>query len=203
MLLSSLLCLPSLAGCKEDATWKSEGKVSIAAGAELLKPWLQELPRWSNWSVFNAEGLAANGPTVSGPPSGAGATLVWRGANKLVGGKLEFSAADANAAVSYKSTTLADAPNGTGRLTVVPDGKKSTVTWTDAGKLHVADAVKKAAEVQAARDWMIQTSLQKLTAEAEEAAAWQAKMKAKQVAEEQQRKREALAMPKEGPADGD
>jgi len=79
--------------------YRVEREVVIIAPAETIYPWLAQLKKWPEWTVWNTSYDATLAYTFSGPAEGVGAEMSWTA--KSGNGALKLTAADVKAGVKY------------------------------------------------------------------------------------------------------
>ena len=80
--------------------YRVERSIVITAPAESIYPWLANLRKWPEWTMWNTHFDPTLLFTYAGPEEGTGAEMTWTG--KAVGnGSLKLLAADVKTGVTY------------------------------------------------------------------------------------------------------
>jgi Polyketide cyclase / dehydrase and lipid transport len=114
--------------------WRVERAVVIAGPPERISPWLSDLHRWQDWSVWTK----AMDPSVRhaywGPEQGVGAGWSWLGLT-MGRGKVTITSADPRRGVTLDEAIESDQVNAHASLTLTPEAGGTRVTWVDEGEL--------------------------------------------------------------------
>ncbi|MBL8924162.1 MAG: SRPBCC family protein [Myxococcaceae bacterium] len=113
--------------------WSVARSIRIEAPPERVLPFVANLRRWQDWAVWTKAMDPNLVNTFAGPEEGVGARWQWQG--PVMGrGAMTVTAADLTG-VSIDEAIESDVVNARGRLSFVPDGQGTTVTWSDQGTL--------------------------------------------------------------------
>ncbi len=95
---------------------------------------VNDFHKWEAWSPW-AKLDPAMKTTYSGPPSGKGSSYAWTGNSEVGEGKMTITASEPNEHIGIDLEFIKpfSARNATD-FTFKPDGDKTNVTWTMAGK---------------------------------------------------------------------
>lgn len=110
-----------------------ERVIVIKATPETIYPWLAQLKKWPEWTVWNAERDATLVNTYTGPAEGAGAEMSWT-AKELGNGAMKLTAADAKTGVKYELNFENGKFLSTGGVTMAPSGDSTRVTFYNEGE---------------------------------------------------------------------
>jgi len=123
LLLASFL-LPS--------KYRVERSVVIKATPEAIYPWLADLRKWPDWTVWNTTTDPTLAYAYSGPAEGAGAEMSWTA--KSGSGSLKLTSAEAQTGVKYDLNFDNGKHLSTGGVTMAPAGDGATrVTFSNEG----------------------------------------------------------------------
>lgn len=114
--------------------YQVEREVAIKAPPEAIYPWLAQLSRWPDWTVWNTNMDPTLVYTYSGPAEGVGAMMNWTA--KSGNGSLKLTSADVKEGVKYE-LDFAQGKfqcHGGVRMGPLPDGS-TKVTWLNEGSL--------------------------------------------------------------------
>jgi hypothetical protein len=114
--------------------WSLERSIVIARPAAMIYPYLFDLRRWQEWSVWTRAMDPQVRHTYEGPQDGVGAKWLWLGP-KMGRGQLEITAADPVSGIELAQALESNEVNARGalRFSVEPEGTR--VTWRDEGTL--------------------------------------------------------------------
>src|SRR5437899_618325 len=99
----SLMALAVVCGLLMPRQWHVERSIVVHAPPETIFPWIAEPRRWPEWLPWTKEKDPTLTFTFSGPESGVGAMLEWRG--DLCGHvKYSFTRSDPSSGVAYEFT---------------------------------------------------------------------------------------------------
>jgi uncharacterized protein YndB with AHSA1/START domain len=105
----------------------------IDAPADRVYALIAAPSEWPKWTVWNERDPAMK-ITYSGPPSGQGAGWAWESKSEGTG-SMQFTAAEPSRRVEYVLTFPEFDMRSRGALTLLPEGKATRVTWTNAGEV--------------------------------------------------------------------
>lgn len=132
--LVALVVLTTAVGAALPRTWRVERSVVIASTPERIFPYLNDLKRWQEWSVWTK----AMDPLVrhmfEGPQDGVGARWSWLGP-KMGQGKIEIVEADPAVGISLSESIESPTENAHASLRFTREGAQTRVTWIDEGTL--------------------------------------------------------------------
>ena len=104
----------------------------IKAPSEAIYPWLAQLRKWPEWTVWNTSYDPSLAYTYSGPAEGTGSEMAWTA--KSGNGSLKLTAADIKTGVKYDL----DFSNGkfvsSGAVSMAPAEGGTQVTFSNEGK---------------------------------------------------------------------
>ena len=105
-----------------------ERSVVIAAKAEAIHPWVNNLKKWPEWSAWTA----AKDPTLvysyEGPEEGVGAISKWD-AKKMGEGSMKITGSEAGKLVNFDLSFDHGKYLSTGTFNLEPAGDGTKVTW--------------------------------------------------------------------------
>ena len=105
-----------------------ERSIVIAAQADAIHPWVNNLKKWPEWSAWTA----AKDPTLvysyEGPEEGVGAISKWD-AKKMGEGSMKLTASEAGKLVQFDLSFAHGKYLSTGTFTFAPDTGGTKVTW--------------------------------------------------------------------------
>lgn len=133
ILLLLLVLVIGIIGLLLPRTWHVERSVTIDATPDRVLPFVANLKRWQDWSVWtkNLDPKVIN--TYGGPDEGVGARWQWQG--PVMGrGAMTVTQADPTG-VAIEEAIESTEVNAKGRLSFVAQGNGTTVTWVDDGTL--------------------------------------------------------------------
>ena len=111
------------------ATYHVERSVIIAAKAEAMHPWINNLKKWPEWSAWTV----AKDPTLvyayEGPEEGVGAISKWD-AKKMGEGSMKITASEPGKLVKFDLSFDHGKYLSTGAFTFGPAGDATKVTWS-------------------------------------------------------------------------
>ncbi len=132
--LVALVVLTTAVGAALPRTWRVERSVVIASTPERIFPYLNDLKRWQEWSVWTK----AMDPLVrhmfEGPQDGVGARWSWLGP-KMGQGKIEIVEAAPAVGISLSESIESPTENARASLRFTREGAQTRVTWIDEGTL--------------------------------------------------------------------
>lgn len=109
-------------------TYHVERSVVIAAKAEAIHPWVNNLKKWPEWSAWTA----AKDPTLvyqyEGPEEGVGAISKWE-AKKMGEGAMKLTASESGKLIKFDLSFDHGKYLSTGTFTFEPDTGGTKVTW--------------------------------------------------------------------------
>jgi uncharacterized protein YndB with AHSA1/START domain len=115
------------------STYRVERSMEIAAPAEKLFPYFADTHEWKKWAVWNQRDPNMK-IEYSGPQSGTGAKWSWQ--SKSEGnGQMELTRADAPGLVEYKLYFPDFNSTSSGKITLVPSGAGTKVSWSNEGDM--------------------------------------------------------------------
>jgi hypothetical protein len=108
-----------------------ERSIGIDRPGEAIYPWVADLRKWPEWSVWNATEDPTLAYTYSGADSGQGAAMSWT-AKKLGNGTLTVTAAQPGRYLRYTLHMSGRAMEVRGNIEIEPTGGGATlVLWFD------------------------------------------------------------------------
>jgi len=111
-----------------------ERSVVIAAKAEAIYPWINNLKKWPEWSAWTT----AKDPTLvysyEGPEEGVGAISKWD-AKKMGEGSMKVTASEPGKLVKFDLSFDHGKYLSTGTFTFEPDSGGTKVTWSMDGNV--------------------------------------------------------------------
>lgn len=115
-------------------TWHVDRSIRIEATAEQIHPWLADLKRWQEWSVWTR----AMDPSVhhiyEGQQDGAGARWTWMG-TRLGRGQVEITSADPRTGVELDESIESSTVNARASIRYAERDGATVVSWVDEGAL--------------------------------------------------------------------
>lgn len=107
---------------------------SISASPAVVFAQVNDLHNWRAWSPWEKLDPAAKN-TFEGAPAGTGASLAWAGNNEVGEGRMTITESRPNELIRFKLEFIKPfAATNTAEFTFVPEGDKTVVTWSMAGK---------------------------------------------------------------------
>lgn len=114
-------------------SWHVERSISIEGTPDRVLPFVANLKRWQDWSVWTKAMDAKVINTYGGPDEGVGARWQWQG--PVMGrGAMTITKADPTGVTIEEAIESTEA-NANARFSFVVEGNQTKVTWTDEGKL--------------------------------------------------------------------
>jgi hypothetical protein len=104
----------------------------IKAPSEAIYPWLSQLRKWPEWTVWNTNHDATLACAYSGPAEGAGAEMSWTA--KSGNGSIKLTAADAKSGVKYDLNFEAGKFLCSGGLSMAAAEGGTRVTFSNEGE---------------------------------------------------------------------
>jgi uncharacterized protein YndB with AHSA1/START domain len=105
----------------------------IAAPAATVFAQVNDFQRWRAWNPWGKLDPAMK-ETFGGPPAGAGATYAWAGDKNVGEGRMTIVESRPNELVRLRLEFLKPfAATSAAEFTLVPDGDRTTVTWSMTG----------------------------------------------------------------------
>ena len=111
--------------------YRVERVTVINAPAEAIYPWLEQLKKWPDWTVWNTTYDPTLAYTYSGPAEGAGAQMSWTA--KSGNGALKLTVAEPSTGVRYELNFDNGKFLSTGGVTMSPSGAATRVTFFNEG----------------------------------------------------------------------
>ena len=108
-----------------------EREVVIQASPDTIYPWLAQLRKWPEWTVWNTNYDATLAYAYAGPPEGAGSEMSWTA--KSGRGLLKLTAADPKTGVRYELNFDNGKFISNGGVTVSPTGEATRVVFFNEG----------------------------------------------------------------------
>ena len=110
------------------STYHAERSIVIAAKAEAIHPWINNLKKWPEWSAWTA----AKDPTLvyayEGPEEGVGAISKWD-AKKIGEGSMKLTESDPGKGLKFDLSFDHGKYLSTGTFAFEPAGDGTKVTW--------------------------------------------------------------------------
>lgn len=126
--------LALLVGLALPRRWSVERSVLIDAPPALIHPFLFDLRRWQEWSVWTRELDPQVRHTFEGPPDGVGARWLWLGP-AMGRGQLEIVQSDPMIGVELDEAIESEVVNAHASIRYTPEGAGTRLTWSDQGTL--------------------------------------------------------------------
>lgn len=141
--------------------WKVEQHIVINDSSSRIHPYVFDLKRWQEWSVWTRAMDPHVRHTYEGQQDGVGAKWSWLGPT-MGHGQMEITAADPTRGVELAQAIESDVVTAHATLVYTPQGNSTKVTWTDEGTLPVlvGGFFRRVVEERLAAD--LASSLQKL-----------------------------------------
>lgn len=114
--------------------WAVERSIVIQSTPERIYPFLFDLRRWQEWSVWTKQLDPLVRHTYEGPQDGVGAKWIWMGP-KMGRGQLEITAADPKSGIVLAQAIESERVNSQAWLRFTAEGDATRVTWGDMGTL--------------------------------------------------------------------
>ncbi|MGV3623281.1 MAG: SRPBCC family protein, partial [Archangium sp.] len=115
-------------------SWEIERSIVIDATPERIAPFVLDLHRWQEWSVWTRAMDPAVRNTFEGPADGVGAKWLWLG--PVMGrGRIEIVAADPKRGIELAQALESERVNSHGTIAFSTEGSATRVTWIDRGEL--------------------------------------------------------------------
>jgi uncharacterized membrane protein len=130
----AVLVVLALVGALRSRQWHVEQSVIINAPPARIHPFIEDLRKWPEWTVWN-KGLDPKVVwTWEGPDRGVGARWAWNG--PVMGkGRLEIVESDPEKGVRVDEAIESEVVNAHGHLAYSAAGGGTKVTWVDEGVL--------------------------------------------------------------------
>ena len=114
--------------------WTAESVSLIDAPREELFPRVNSFKNWEDWATFEMRSVDPTlEVTYSGPDSGEGASMKWKG-EKLGKGRLTITRVDGHT-IEYESAIQSDDITGRGWIKLEQTSEGTRITWHDEGDL--------------------------------------------------------------------
>ena len=110
------------------AKYHVERSIVIAAKAEAIYPWVNNLKKWPEWSAWTAAKDPSLVYTYEGPEEGVGAISKWE-AKKMGQGEMKLTASEAGKLVKFDLGFEHGKYLSTGTFTFESDTGGTKVTW--------------------------------------------------------------------------
>jgi hypothetical protein len=132
--LGALVALVLIASLLMPSKWHVERTVVVKAKGDTLAPLIATPKRWQEWAAWNNKMDPESRWEYSGPDTGVGAVMSWKGP-KLGEGVLTITQVDPVKGVFYKMVMEKGTPaEGGFAFTAEKDGT-TRVVWTDEGDM--------------------------------------------------------------------
>jgi len=103
----------------------------IHAPAEAIYPWLSQLKKWPDWTVWNTNSDPTLVYSYPGATEGTGAEMTWTARSGK--GSLKLSSADARTGVKYELNFEEGKFLSSGGVTMTPEGNATRVAFSNEG----------------------------------------------------------------------
>jgi hypothetical protein len=114
--------------------YRVERTLVLQAAPEAVSPWLLQLRRWPEWTMWNTNRDATLTCTFSGPAEGTGAVMNWT--SRAGNGSLTLLQADPKTGVRYELNFEQGKLVAQGGVTLTPTpGGGTSATWFNEGSL--------------------------------------------------------------------
>lgn len=140
MIIKILIILPLLAAifvvvvALRPADFRVARSISVTGPPAVAFAQANDLHKWQEMSPYAKLDPAAK-YTFEGPPAGAGASLSWVGNRQVGQGRMSIAESRANELVRMNLEFLKPfIANNTAEFTFQPDGDRTQVTWSMAGR---------------------------------------------------------------------
>jgi len=114
-------------------TYAVERTATIDANPDAIAPYLQDLKKWQDWTIWNSKDNPELETSYAGETAGPGAKMTWTEGD--VGtGSLEIAEVGAHGGIVYDLRMAYDMfgdSTGKGTITLEPADGKTEVRWTD------------------------------------------------------------------------
>ncbi|MEY2410555.1 MAG: hypothetical protein QOF48_3225 [Verrucomicrobiota bacterium] len=111
--------------------YRVERVAMIQAKPDAIFPWLAQLRKWPEWTVWNTNYDSTLAYTFSGPAEGTGSEMSWTA--KSGNGSLKLTGADVNSGVRYELNFDNGRFLSTGGVSLSPTGEVTRVTFFNEG----------------------------------------------------------------------
>ena len=115
------------------STYAIERSTSIAAGPDQIAPYVQDLKRWQDWTIWNSTDNPEFESSYAGPESGTGAEMSWTEGTSGTG-SLKIAKLGAHGGIEYGFTmeyAMIGEASGTGSIELQPTGESTEVRWKE------------------------------------------------------------------------
>lgn len=121
-------------------SWHVERSIVIDTTPERIAPFVLDLHRWQDWSVWTKALDPSVRNTYEGPADGVGAKWLWLG--PVMGrGRVEIVAADPKRGVELEQAIESELVNSHATIAFTVEGTGTRVTWIDRGQLPLLGGV--------------------------------------------------------------
>ena len=115
-------------------TFKVERTIIIRAGADKIYPWVNDVSKWPEWTVWNKENDPSIAFTYEGPAEGVGAISKWESKKSGAG---MFTITESDPAKGIKTELVfAGSPPMKGWVTFSPAGTDTKVAFGFGGDVN-------------------------------------------------------------------
>jgi hypothetical protein len=128
--LGGLVALVVVVGLFLPPGWSVERDVTVSAGPDAIRPYLDTPRQWPVWSAWNTTTYPDMTSSFEGPERGPGAAWVWKGESSG-NGRLEITRSDAGV-VGFRLQFEDFAPID-GAMYLETSGSSTRVRWTMSG----------------------------------------------------------------------
>ena len=111
-----------------------ERSIVIAAKADAIHPWINNLKKWPEWSAWTSAQDASLVFTYEGPEEGVGAISKWE-AKQLGQGQMKVVESDVTKGVKFDLSFERGKYLSTGTFTYAVESDGTKVTWGTEGKV--------------------------------------------------------------------
>lgn len=120
--------------------WEVERAILINSTPERIAPFIIDLKRWQEWSVWTKAFDPLMRNTYEGPADGVGAKWLWLGPT-MGRGRIEIVAADNTRGIELEQALESELANAHATIAFTVEGTQTRVTWRDRGTLPVLGGV--------------------------------------------------------------
>lgn len=130
----AMLVILALVGALRSRQWQVEQSITIDAPPARIHPFIEDLHKWPEWTVWNKRLDPKVVWTWEGPDRGVGARWAWNG--PVMGkGRLEIVESDPEKGVRVDAAIESEVVNAHGHLAYSAEAGGTKVTWVDEGVL--------------------------------------------------------------------
>lgn len=115
-------------------TWSVERSTVINATPEKIHVFVENLPKWQEWTDWTTESDPSIKYTYEGPETGVGATQRWT-SDRMGKGMLRITRSDPKKGIAYELFFNDEAIPTIGEIRYEPAASQTNVIWKDNGNL--------------------------------------------------------------------